>query len=104
MSPRIPLDRAAIKAFCRRWKIKEMSLFGSVLTEQFRPDSDVDVLVTFDADAHWGLFAVCEMEEELKAIFGRDVDLVTRRSVEESRNWLRRQHILEHLEPIDVER
>lgn len=102
--PHIDIPKERIAEFCRKWKIREFSLFGSVLRDDFRPDSDVDVLVTFDADAHWGLFAVCEMEEELKAIFGRDVDLVTRRAVEESRNWLRRKHILEHVEPIDVER
>lgn len=56
MSARIPIDREKIAEFCRRWKITEFALFGSVLREDFRPDSDVDVLVTFAPDAEWGLF------------------------------------------------
>ena len=86
-----------IEAFCHRWKVRELSLFGSVLRDDFGPDSDVDVLVTFADDARWGLFDLGRMEDELRAIFGRDVDLVTRRAVDESPNWVRRKHILEHL-------
>jgi predicted nucleotidyltransferase len=60
-----------IKDFCRKWKIKEFSLFGSVLREAFRPDSDVDVLVSFEEKVSWSLYDVVEMKDELKAIFGR---------------------------------
>lgn len=94
MEPRIPIDHDKIRAFCEKWKITEFSLFGSVLTDDFRPDSDVDVLVTFAEDAHWGLFAMVDMEDELKDIFGRDVDLMTRRSVVESENYLMRKSVL----------
>jgi uncharacterized protein len=69
----IPLDQ--IKAFCQRWKIVEFSLFGSVLRDDFRPDSDVDVLVTFGPDADHDLFGHVHMLDELKEIFGRDVDM-----------------------------
>jgi predicted nucleotidyltransferase len=103
MSPRIPIDHEKLAAFCRRWKITEFSLFGSVLREDFRPDSDVDVLVSFAQDAHWGLFDLCRMEDELREMFGREVDLVSRRAVEEGRNWIRRKHILEHMETVHVE-
>jgi uncharacterized protein len=104
MSPRVPIDQEKIASFCRTWKITEFSLFGSVLREDFRPDSDVDVLVSFAPDAHWGLFDLCRMEDDLREIFGREVDLVTRRGVEEGLNWIRRKHILEHMETIHVER
>ncbi len=94
MSFSIPIDRSKIGDFCRRWKIVEFSLFGSVLRANFRPDSDVDVLVTFAPDAHWSLFDLVHMVEELKEIFGRQVDLVSRRGIESSRNYIRRKAIL----------
>jgi len=100
--PRIDFDRHRIAAFCRKWKVTEFSLFGSVLRDDFTPDSDVDVLVQFAEDARWGLFDLCRMEDELREIFGRDVDLITRRSVEQSPNWIRRKHILESLETVHV--
>lgn len=95
---RIPIPRQPLEDFCRRWKITELALFGSVLREDFRPDSDVDVLLSFADDARWGLFDLGRMEEELRTIFGRPVDLITRRSVEESRNYIRRRDILDGLE------
>jgi len=104
MSARIPIDREKLADFCRRWKITEFALFGSVLREDFRPDSDVDVLVTFAPDAEWSLFDDVDMEEELSVIFGRKVDLVSRRAVERSDNWIRRKAILSTAEPIYVAR
>ncbi len=98
------LDSQRIAEFCRRWKIVELSLFGSVLREDFRPDSDVDVLVTFAPDARWSLFDAATMEEELEHVFGRPVDLVTRRAVETSHNWIRKRAILEAAEPVYVAR
>jgi predicted nucleotidyltransferase len=100
--PKINIPKDKIEVFCRRWKIKEFALFGSVLREDFRPDSDIDVLVTFAADAHWSLFDLVSMQEELKHILGREVDLVERRSVERSENYIRRRHILQSLEPVYV--
>ena len=99
-TPRIEVPRDRIQAFCRKWKVTELCLFGSVLRDDFGPDSDVDVLVTFADDARWGLFDLGRMEDELRDLFGREVDLVTRRAVDESRNWIRRQHILDHLETV----
>ncbi len=92
--PKIPLDYEKIRAFCEKWKIIEFSLFGSVLTDNFRPDSDVDVLVEFAEDAPWTLLDMVDMEDELRAIFGRDVDLLTRSSVTQSENYLMRRSIL----------
>jgi len=98
--PQIPIPHEAIRAFCARWQIREFCLFGSVLREDFGPESDVDVLVTFADDASWGLFDLVHMEDELAELLGRKVDLVTRPAVEESPNWIRRKHILGHLETI----
>jgi predicted nucleotidyltransferase len=100
--PKIDIPMPQIEDFCRRWKIKELALFGSVLREDFRPDSDVDVLVTFAADARWSLFDLVNMEDELKKILGREVDLVERRAVERSENYIRRRHVLQSQEAVYV--
>lgn len=102
MTLRIAIDREKIAEFCRRWKITELSVFGSVLRDDFRSDSDVDVLATFAPDADWGLFEAVMMEEELSEIVGRKVDLVSRRAVERSENWIRRRAILSTAEPLYV--
>ncbi len=96
----IALDKERIVAFCRRWMITEMALFGSVLRDDFGPDSDVDVLVTFAEGARRTLFDLVRMQEELKGVFGREVDLVERAAMEKSRNYIRRQDILSSLETI----
>jgi predicted nucleotidyltransferase len=83
-----------IVAFCRRWKVVEFALFGSTVRDDFSPKSDVDALVSFAPDSNWGLFEHLQMRQELKDIFGRDVDLVTRRALEQSRNALLRSEIL----------
>lgn len=102
MSARIPIDREKIAEFCRRWKITEFALFGSVLREDFRPNSDVDVLVTFAPDTRYSLFDLVHVQDELKQIFGREVDLVERKAVEKSENYIRRKHILSSVEPVYV--
>jgi hypothetical protein len=80
-----------IAAFCRKWKIAELALFGSAPRDDFRPDSDVHVLVTFAPDAPWSLFEWADMTDELGAIFGREVDLVEKDGL---RNPFRRHAIL----------
>ena len=101
-SARVAIPYEAIAAFCRRWQIIEFSLFGSVLRDDFRPDSDIDVLVTFAPDSRWGLFDLVRMEDELKDIFGRDVDLIEKTAVEQSENYIRRRQILSSYEPVYV--
>ena len=96
----IAMDKLA--SFCRRWKIAELALFGSVLRDDFRPESDIDVLVTFAPDAKRRFYDLIDMKGELETLFGRPVDLVERRLVETSRNYIRRKHILEHAETIYV--
>jgi len=83
--------------FCRQWKVTELSLFGSVLRDDFRTDSDVDVLVTFAADAPWSLLDLVTMREQLRQIFGREVHLVEQAGL---RNPFRREAILNHREVI----
>lgn len=104
MQVHLDLDRDRIADFCRRWKIRELALFGSVLRDDFHEGSDLDVLVTFEDDARVGLFAHVKMEAELGSIVGRKVDLVARRAVERSANWIRRQAILEGAAPYYVAR
>jgi hypothetical protein len=89
------INMPALEAFCRRWKVRELALFGSALRDDFGPESDVDVLATFEADADWSLFDHFRMEEELAGLFGREVDLVTRGGLEASPNHLRRRAILQ---------
>ncbi len=72
----LPLPMTSIADFCRRHRIRQLALFGSVLRNDFRPDSDVDVLVEFEPGAQIGLFALLEMQEELSAVLQRPVDLV----------------------------
>ncbi len=92
--PAIELPLEKIIEFCDRWQIIEFALFGSVLREDFRSDSDIDVMVAFHPDTHPSLFDLTDMENELKILFQRDVDLVTRKGIETSRNYLRRKAIL----------
>lgn len=99
---KIKIPKEKIIEFCKRWNVSEFALFGSSLRADFRPDSDVDVLVSFAPQAHVTLFDMVHMQDELKAIFGRDVDLVSKRGVESSRNYLRRKRILESAEVIHV--
>lgn len=77
MPPRIPVDRAAIRDFCRRHHIRRLAFFGSVLREDFRPESDVDVLVEFSPGHTPGFFGLVDMQDELTRILGRKVDLLT---------------------------
>ena len=95
MNSRIGVSRDTINAFCKRWDVSELALFGSVLRDDFGPDSDIDMLIRFKTERTPGLFGVVEMEWELAALFGRRVDLVSRKAVENSRNYIRRKAILE---------
>ncbi len=85
----VPIQRIA--EFCRKWRVTELALFGSVVRDDFRPDSDVDILVTFSQNARWSLFDWVDMIDELKRIFGRPVHLLSRGGL---RNPFRRHEIL----------
>jgi len=88
---RVDIPREDIEAFCRKWRIAEMALFGSVLRDDFHPESDIDVLIEFAEDAHWTLYEWIDMKDELGAMFGRPVDLTSKRGL---RNPFRKKEIL----------
>jgi len=96
----IPQDKIA--DFCRRHRIRQMSIFGSALREDFGSESDIDVLVSFAPDARVSLFDLVAMQNELASILGREVDLVERSAIEQSENYIRRGRILSSLEPLYV--
>jgi predicted nucleotidyltransferase len=102
MSVHIDIPRKRIAEYCRKWKIEEFAFFGSVLREDFTADSDIDVLITFAPEAAWSLFDLVRMSDELEEIVGRKVDLITRRGLENSRNYLRREAILSSSEVLHV--
>lgn len=93
--PRIAIPSDRIAAFCERWRVVELALFGSAITDDFGPRSDVDVLVSFEPGSRHTLFDMVRMEDELSGLFGRNIDLVTRAAVEGSRNHIRRRAILD---------
>ena len=88
----IPLSQ--IRDFCLKWQIVEFGLFGSVLRDDFRPDSDIDCLVKFGENSPWSLLDMVQMQQELEQIFSRKVDLLTQPAIENSQNWLRKKEIL----------
>jgi predicted nucleotidyltransferase len=102
MVRRIEISKERVEEFCRRNHIRSLSLFGSTLREDFRPDSDIDILVEFEQGQEPSLMKIAEIENELSAIIGRKVDLVERKGVERSENYIRRRHILQSLETIYV--
>lgn len=91
MATHLPIPTDLITAFCQKWKVQELSLFGSILRDDFRPDSDIDVLVAFPPGHSPSLEDWLAMEDELRAMFGREIDLVERRLVT---NPFRRYEIL----------
>lgn len=93
-----------ITEFCQRWDITELALFGSVLRNDFEPESDIDVLVDFAEDAQWGLLDHVQMQQDLEGMLGRKVDLISKRALQESVNWIRREAILNSAEIIYQER
>ena len=99
---RVELPHEKIVEFCKKWQITEFSVFGSVLREDFRPQSDIDVLVRFAPEARHSLFDIFRMEDELAQAVGRKVELVERKALERSENYIRRRHILSSLQTLYV--
>jgi uncharacterized protein len=91
VSDRLGTAPEEISEFCQRWKITELALFGSILREDFRPDSDIDVLVTFAPNDGWSLFDVMNLQRDLESIVHRPVDLIEKRDL---KNPFRRSEIL----------
>lgn len=90
---KIAIAKAVIAELCDRWKIDALYLFDSVLRDDFHLDSDVDVMVSFSPDAHRG-WTIVSIKKELEELLARKVDFLTRKSIEDSQNWIRRREIL----------
>jgi uncharacterized protein len=103
MKTAIALPMVPITNFCQHWQITELSVFGSVLRDDFHADSDIDMLVAFAPTANWGLWDHAQMQQELEALLGRPVDLISKRAIERSANWIRRQEILSTAQTIYVQ-
>ena len=97
---KVTIPRKKLAEFCRRWNVSELAFFGSILRGDFRPSSDIDLLISFSPKAKISLFDLVRMQNELKEIFGRDVDLVERRAIEKSENYIRRKNILSNTKVI----
>ena len=94
MDHKLSLSQPEVSGCCRRWRIRELALFGSALRDDFGSDSDVDLLVTFTPEAEWSLLDHVQMQTELSELLGRPVDLVSRRAIERSANPIRKREIL----------
>ncbi|MBE9040607.1 nucleotidyltransferase family protein [Oscillatoriales cyanobacterium LEGE 11467] len=91
---------STLQDFCQRWQIIELACFGSVVRDDFRSDSDIDLLVTWKPNSHWTLLDFAQMQFDLEALLERPVDLVSKRAIEHSDNPLRRRAILDTAIPI----
>jgi predicted nucleotidyltransferase len=100
----IDLDSLAIRDFCSKWKINELSVFGSILRDDFKPDSDIDFLISYDQDAEWDMSDVVIMKGELARIVGRSVDIISRAAIERSDNRFIKKEVLSTSEPVYAKR
>jgi uncharacterized protein len=99
---RLGISPNQLYEYCQRWKVAELSIFGSALTNDFHKDSDIDVLITFSPDARKGLLTISKMQRELEELLSRKVDLTSKKSIEQSRNAVRRANILESAQVLYV--
>ncbi len=102
LQERLTITSEELFDFCQRWQVSELALFGSILRDDFHAGSDIDVLVSYQPTAKRGLFEKIRMQEELSSLLHRDVDLVSKKAIEQSHNWLRRKNILDSAEVIYV--
>lgn len=91
---RLGIEKPELVSFCQQWQVAELALFGSILTNNFGESSDIDLLVTYLPTAKRGLLKKIEMKEQLEKLTHRKIDLVSKKAVEKSRNWVRRSRIL----------
>jgi uncharacterized protein len=91
---RLGLSSPEVANFCQRWGIIKLALFGSILRDDFRSDSDIDLLLTFAPDARQGLITLAKIKHELESQLHRPIDLSLEATIQVSDNWIRRQEIL----------
>lgn len=94
LGERLTISEKELGEICQQWKITELALFGSILREDFREDSDVDLLVSFASEAPQGLLTLAKIKHQLENSLNRTVDLVVKEAIQEGENWIRRQEIL----------
>lgn len=99
---RLGLTSKQLVGFCDRHQIAELALFGSILRDDFCSDSGVDILVTYCPHVQRGLLEKVAMKAELESLVNRKVDLVSKKAIENSRNWIRHRNILSSFEVIYV--
>ncbi|MDD5144432.1 nucleotidyltransferase family protein [Methanoregula sp.] len=102
MNPLIMSREKKIEEFCKKWNVRELLVFGSALRADFRPESDIDIIVDFKPGSVHTLLHLAKMEEELERVFGRRIDLITRKAIEQSRNHIRKKTILSTMVPVYV--
>lgn len=95
LEERLGISAEKIAQFCQRWDIIELALFGSVLSDRFHANSDIDILIRFEPNARQGLLTLAKIKHELEASIGREVDIALKESLENSENWIRRHEILQ---------
>jgi hypothetical protein len=100
---RLPLPMEQIAGFCRRWNIARLEVFGSALREDFRPDSDLDLVATYAPEARWSLLDRVRMKCELEDLLGREVDLLNRRALEKAGSRKRAAAILAQTQTLYAE-
>lgn len=93
----IDIPETRLNELCQKWKVTELSLFGSILRDDFGPESDIDLLVVFQPGAPWSMWDLMDMKDELETLFGRSVDLVEKEAL---RNPWRKQRILSTYEVV----
>lgn len=101
---RLGLSSQDVATFCQQWDIAKMALFGSILRDDFRADSDIDLLITFAPDARQGLLTLAKIKHELESRLQRPIDLVPEASIQMSDNWIRQRDILSTAQTIYEQR
>jgi uncharacterized protein len=91
---RLGVTSSTLAEFCHRWHITEMALFGSMLRDDFKPESDIDLLVSFDPNFRRGLAETIEIQDQIQQLLGREVDLIIKKYLERSENKVRRDRII----------
>ncbi len=97
---RLGIKPNILQEFCRKAKISKLCLFGSILRDDFNPDSDIDILVTFNPDVNITFLQFVDLEYQLEDLLNRKVDLLEKTTVEKDFNWIRRQGILNNYQVI----
>lgn len=104
LQQRFGLSMPEIATFCQRWRITELSLFGSVLGNQFHSDSNIDILIRLAPNTRQGLLTLTKIKHDLEASTERAVDIALKEAIETSENWIRRNEILKTAQVIYEQR